>query len=142
MPKFDKNAVYDYRLEVPEATAPDVWADGEDAVSVWMRSKGARWTGFPAPGTSIVGGKGVLHIRTLEKLTVGDWVSFISTASLSWDLLAAGSGFRNQSGNSYDNMKAPVRAKQNKYYLDEFGAPLAGSIYMSAYAGTEPIEMI
>lgn len=142
--KIDLEQVYDYRLEIPENTDVKAWEDPEaqDAISVWLRDKGARWPTFPMPGTSLSGGKGLLHIRTLEKVTLGDWASFIATNALPWAVVEGRSGYKGKSRGRVDNQKSPVRGRINKYFLDEFGDPIAGPIWLCAYAGSEPVQMI
>lgn len=137
----------DYIFNVPKDTEFDNLRPDIQTTIRWLASE---WPRFPMVGTHEVDGRKLLHVRMDKKLTKAMLAAMIADKGLDWQILLIRSAFKEDK----DEDGVPIyitefMAEKSAFlpYMDPIfisetesrPATLADAIYLSCYAGTEPI---
>lgn len=148
--------ITDYILVCPTNTEFD--AMPEDVQQI-IKSLGSEWPSFPQPGTQEFNGKKLLHVRMTQLLTKAQLEAMFAAHNLDWQVLSIRSAYQEGTETSVDSEGMAINTP---CYITEFLAPkaeflpylnpvwdagtetsrpveLADTVWLSTYAGTEPI---
>ena len=160
---IDKSQVFDYWIVMPKATRA---SDLPVAVRKKIKELNSRWPAFRAVNTIDDTDWKVLYIRMMKRHTRAQMTALFTEFGLNWTVLAIRSAYKinpvvtgqDEDGNDiiemqYETVFAMDKAKILKHSpdivtYDQDGnetsrrRPGAGdSIYLSVYAGTEPLSL-
>jgi len=125
-------------------------------VQAIIRSLGSEWPDFPMVGTQTVAGRKLLHVRMTQLLPKAVLEGMFAAHNLDWQVLSIRSAYKDGSElidgvdtpcyiTEYQATKADFLPYLNPVWdsVSETFVPvtLADTVYLSAYAGTESIQL-
>jgi hypothetical protein len=132
----------DYILNLPESTEFDTLpAETQQFIS----QLSPEWPSFPMLNTKVVGGRKIIHVRMAVQLTKAQLEDMFAYFGLAWQVIGIRSAER--VGEDYLVIHPIDKALVIPFWQDiQDGettrpATLADTIYLSTYAGTDPIEL-
>jgi hypothetical protein len=147
----------DYIFNCPSATEFDNLSDEVKGIIKWLVSE---WPTFPMIDTHDVSGRRLLHVRMNQMLTKAMLDDMLLAHGLDWQILSIRSAYKEDFEEGLDAEGKPVKTPIYKtgFLADKalflpFLNPiwvsqtesrpvtLADDIYLSTYAGTEPLHL-
>ena len=132
--------ITDYIINCPADTLAQNLAPETQAI---IKSLGAEWTGFIMPGTQEADGRKLVHCRLNQLIPKLAMESLFSEHKLDWQIFSIRSAYKDGVDYLVDYIepKDSFLPYMNPIQDGEAMRPviISDDIYLSAYAGTEPI---
>jgi hypothetical protein len=134
--------VTDYILNVPEATEFDLLPT---ETQIFISQLSPEWPDFPMLNTHAVNGRKLLHVRMKAKLIKEQLDQLFSAYALDWQVVSIRSAVK---ADGVYEVIYPIDKAAFITFLRDIPdgettrpATIADTIYLSTYAGTDPIEL-